>query len=389
MTNTPARRSYRDLTPREYGGEEARKGFDFQDHVTAGYCLDMLLGGDLVEVWCETLDDVTLVHDRNGHETYEFVQAKSNDLGKHWSVTDLCRRKTVKVSGKIVHQPGTSILEKSLANDAGHEPCGFRVVTAGPVDKELALLSLPLDAPGRAAADPAYCSLQQRITAHVAGFTSTNGRDATFWMSNVVWQVMYSGDAVQDRNLLKLDRLLELRAVVLFPDQRAELYRQLVGKVYEAAKAPFDVNPLAKRLTRDACSQWLQEVVDRARFPGAAGKGMLLRQKLDLGGLGHYQVTAREQQMYYLMRRRNPGYLNTFDAPLAEAEAQRALTRLNVELDRGNLTEGPEFLAQCDDILQGIAQRLGEPGTGLPSYLTGFMYNLADRCVFRFRKAGP
>ena len=61
-------RSIHKLEPLEVGGTAARQGFLFQDHVAAGFCLEMLLSDALVGVWCETLDDVTLIREEGGEQ---------------------------------------------------------------------------------------------------------------------------------------------------------------------------------------------------------------------------------------------------------------------------------------------------------------------------------
>ena len=84
--------SIRELPPLEEGGTEARKGFHFQDHVAAALCIDMLDDPSLLEVWCETQDDITLIwrlaqaatkadrNDVSSDERVEFVQVKDLQL---------------------------------------------------------------------------------------------------------------------------------------------------------------------------------------------------------------------------------------------------------------------------------------------------------------------
>ncbi|MEM6433297.1 MAG: dsDNA nuclease domain-containing protein, partial [Cyanobacteria bacterium P01_D01_bin.115] len=115
MTPVSPRPSYRDLPPLERGGEINRNGLEFQDHVAAGYCIDMLSGSSLVEVWCETLDDITLVWCKDDCEEFEFVQAKSNSLNHLWSVAELCKRDKKKGKPSL----GSSIFEKLIANERG------------------------------------------------------------------------------------------------------------------------------------------------------------------------------------------------------------------------------------------------------------------------------
>lgn len=128
--------SFRELKPLEFGGEIARNGFGFQDHVAAAYCIRMLTDPMLAEVWCETLDDITLVWKINGKEIFEFIQAKSNELDQLWSVQLLCKRP------KKGTRRSDSIVEKSLAYDRGDEECRFRLVTALGFKKELEPLTV-------------------------------------------------------------------------------------------------------------------------------------------------------------------------------------------------------------------------------------------------------
>ena len=73
-----------DLPPLETGGVESREGLAFQDHVAAGFCLEMLLDPTLEEVWCETQDDITLIRKPNGKIQVEFVQVKRNENDQLW-----------------------------------------------------------------------------------------------------------------------------------------------------------------------------------------------------------------------------------------------------------------------------------------------------------------
>ena len=148
MNDVPLPNSYHDLPPLERGGVEARKGFEFQDHIAAGMLIEMLADDELLEVWCETHDDITLVWDGASAQEFEFVQVKALTLGQLWSVAKLTERKRKnKCSVK-----GTSILERLLANDRGAEPSQFRIVTTLPPNEGLSFLQLRNDSPDRESA---------------------------------------------------------------------------------------------------------------------------------------------------------------------------------------------------------------------------------------------
>ena len=132
--------SIHDLVPLEQGGPTARTGFLYQDHVGARFCIQMLRNPNLAAVWCETLDDITLIWNTPGGETVEFVQVKSNDLDQMWSIALICD------GGK------KSLVAHSLAQHRCHEPCCFRVVTRVGVMAELRVLLLGRDHKNRCVA---------------------------------------------------------------------------------------------------------------------------------------------------------------------------------------------------------------------------------------------
>lgn len=82
----------RKIRPSDSGGSIARAGFAFQDHVAAGFCIEMLTREDLKEVWCETYDDIVLVWDKAGEELFEFVQVKAENHDQLWTTALLCQR---------------------------------------------------------------------------------------------------------------------------------------------------------------------------------------------------------------------------------------------------------------------------------------------------------
>ena len=68
--------SIHSLPPLERGGVEARIGFAIQDHVAASYLIHLLEEPTLLEVWCETHDDITLIRQGQATQEVEFVQVK-------------------------------------------------------------------------------------------------------------------------------------------------------------------------------------------------------------------------------------------------------------------------------------------------------------------------
>src|SRR5690606_9650526 len=114
MATNPTPTSLRNLDPLEQGGTANRRGIDFQDHVAAGICIDMLADENIIEVWCETQDDVTVIRNANGSETVEFVQVK-NHQGRLWSLAFITES----------DEAGKCLVERSLTYDRCSEKVTF------------------------------------------------------------------------------------------------------------------------------------------------------------------------------------------------------------------------------------------------------------------------
>jgi len=180
LSSTSRRGSIHDLSPLESGGVEARQGFGLQDHVAAGFCLDMIGESRLVQVWCETQDDITLILDGQGGHEVEFVQVKGHDLDQLWSVAKLYERERKNTASKVA---GRSILEKSLSNDRCVEPCSFRIVTCRPVQSELSVLTHPLGSSYRSTSEAAEAMrrLIEQLQVKLGQIESENGNGIDFW----------------------------------------------------------------------------------------------------------------------------------------------------------------------------------------------------------------
>ena len=220
--------SIHSLPPLERGGVEARVGFAFQDHVAASYLIRLLEEPTLLEVWCETHDDITLIRQGQPSQEVEYVQVKSHALGQLWSVAMLSRRD--RDNGKVQH--GSSIFERSLANDRCSEPCHFRLVTCIPPNSDLSVLQLPHDAPDRAAKADALKKLADDLDRKTNNFRSPNGNGAHYWFCRMRWDVQQSGDSLCNDSKMKLSRLLATQGMTLFPDQLDNLYSRILAKVY-------------------------------------------------------------------------------------------------------------------------------------------------------------
>lgn len=383
MGQSPAKPSIHSLPPLERGGSEARNGFAFQDHVAARYLIELLEISSLLEVWCETHDDITLIWQGRASQEIEFVQVKSNSLNQLWSIPRLAAQD--KKDKKSV--PLSSIYERSLANDRCCEPCRFRLVTCLPPNSDLEALRLPFDAPDRLSKANAFVVVANDLDNRTTNRRSANGNGAQFWLSQLMWDVQQSSDTLKNESKIRLTRLLEARGLPFFSDQLEELYSAILTKARDAALADWGTSPLLKKISKVDISNWLDTYLDSRRFKSTTA-GVKLKEKLAHAGVAPGDIEAsHESRQRYLTERFKPRYLDVSDMSLLGDEVSAALQTLRAKLDSGELVDdGIAFHAECLKSIERIQAQHANLHPPL-SVLQGCMYDIADRCVHRFRKA--
>ena len=377
--------SIHDLPPLERGGGIARHGFDVQDHVAAGFFLALLDASDLIAVWCETHDDITLIWENLSGQEIEFVQVKSNEIDQLWSIAKLCDRDRKDKSP----QAGTSIYERSLANDRCNEPCRFRLVTCRPVQSDLYVLTLIHTAPDRVAKQADLDALSRDIEGRANGFLSRNGNGPTFWLSRLLWDVRHSIENVKNANLDKLRRLVERQGGYLFSDQMDDLYSMILTMVRTAAAADWGVDSTKKKITKHDAVDWFnKELAHRLHSVPATG-GTSLKGKMEQAGIAASEVeSSLETRRHYLAERLRPQYLSLSERNHVEGEVTAILHALRAQLDAGEIADsGVAFHAKCISALQDLQKRLPTSRPVPLVFLIGCMYSIADRCTHRFRRA--
>lgn len=383
VMDSPPKPSIHTLPPLERGGVEARIGFVVQDHVAANYLIDLLLDvSALAEVWCETHDDITLIHQNGTTQEVEFVQVKSNALDQLWSLALIASRD--KKDKKNV--PASSIYERSLANDRCCEPCRFRLVTCLQPNSDLAILCLQFNAPDRLSKADALKTLADDLDKRTENYRSPNGNGAQSWLTRLMWEVHQSADSLKDSNMVKLTRVLANRGTTLFPDQLGELYSGILTLAREAASADWGVSPSTKKLCKQCMENWLDEYLQkRQALPATAGTR--LRDKLIQAGLEEGDITASfESRRQYMAERFNPQYLKLGDLTHLGSEVSALLQGLRAKLDSGEMADnGIQFHSECLKAIEQLKTQHAEMKPPL-SVLQGCMYDIADRCVHRFRR---
>ena len=376
--------SIHDLPPIETGGVEARQGFSFQDHVAAGFCLDMLQDESLTQVWCESQDDITLIWNGESVVDVEFVQVKKSEPNQLWSVALLCER-TSKGDERI----GSSILEKSLAYDRPFaESRRFRIVTARPLSLELKCLAQPTASNDRDPDTEPMQGLLVKLGTKVGDYRSPRGNTCRYWALNTVLDVRHSEDSVRNSNLLKLRRLVEKADEFLAQDQEEALYTRLLSKVGEAGAADPKRDPDRKKLRRPETKAWFDKVLCEAAHPAEGRTGTALERKMIQASIASDAVaTANEERRRYRADLLRPKYLDRSDRQRMDGEVLATLQHLRARLDSGQIEDdGTAFHRLCLDNLAALRTDLQmEPPPPL-FMLQGCMYAMTDRCIHRFRR---
>lgn len=228
------------------GGVAARLGFKYQDHVAAMFVLQMIGDRRIVQVECETSDDITILHHRDGKVFREYVQVKSTDRDSKWTFKEITDRDP---SGKS--RP-TSLVEKSLLADVDGDDARFRVVARRSVNNTASAL---LEAVEKRDPAGAIHALATKVHAKHRSTVSTMGHDLDYWTRNASWDVLPGVDHVELKNLQAISALAEASGANPTNSHAKAIYGDLLNLVDAAAVASRRQAEL-KTITREQATTW-------------------------------------------------------------------------------------------------------------------------------------
>lgn len=236
------------------GGIAARKGFRIQDHVAARLALEMLHDSTILQLECETGDDVVLRRMEAGQTVIEYIQVKTTEIDAKWSIKEL----TARVNSK----QGSSICEKSLLCDKHGEIAWFRFVSTRAVSTKLQPFRRPRSKRTN------YSALTGLITSFSNKFKtvkSASGRTLADWASNMLWEVEGEEEALISRNINALLKISSGQGVNPSYEAMEKVYRELANKVRIMGDKP-SVDVEEKIWTRQSCLKWWTSQVDAMRM---------------------------------------------------------------------------------------------------------------------------
>ena len=335
----------------------------------------MVLSDRIREVWCETLDDITVLRQQGESEVAEFVQVKAQGSDQLWSVSQLCQRNSA--------SPGTSILEKSLANDRCREDCSFSIITTRDIRSELKPLGLCVGEPSRLETIP---TLAAKLAAKLPDYESPNGHNAAWWTERTTWRVQYSNEAVRNHNRHLLLRIVERTGHVLFPDQLDTVYELLLQRIIRASEADKNSHRNAGKFHREELKSWIEDrIKDNYDSVRTAGSSLLVA-KLEAAGLDGIAIsTAAELRRSYRAKTLEPSYLQLDNVRSWEDKVRALLNRLRANLDTGTISDnGVEFHNRSLNALARLQREFNTEESPPDEMLQGCMYHITALCQHRF-----
>lgn len=371
-------RSVHTKQPSNSGGTEAAQGYLFQHHVCVSFMLDMLAKSEIVTIYVETHDDITLILSDG---KVELVQVKTTDKDQLWTIAMLTENK---IGHDKKKKADSSMLHTSLSGDDFDETAIFRIVTSLAAKKELKCLRLPRDSALRDIKDADFKTLVDELNKKLATFESGNKNGGEYWAKNTFWDCPGELEAVRQGNNTKLRKHLESIGEQLSTDQEEKIYDSLLSKVFHAAAADFSLRPDQKRFNKADIESWLNKEATGITMsvPATSTK---LQEKLNKAKISPLdQQSAFRSRMAYRKATLEPKYMSLSSWEPMQREVETRLSALRIKMDLGQEAEGLPFLAKCNDELKEIKNTLSD--SILEHLIFGYMYDLTSRCLHRFTK---
>jgi hypothetical protein len=369
------------LEPLDKGGRVARAGFEYQDHVGASLCIDMLLNDQIQEIWFENHDDISLIY-KNPFDVInvEFIQVKSSNLNSRWSINQITHRKDSAI--------GTSIVEKSFSQYRCSENAFFRIITSYDVSQDLKCLTYSRNTPQRLRQSSNLRKLGIELNKKLKKYKHVSGKNFDYWTKNCYWEKKADSlEGLASINKIILERSLDYLGQKLYSDQRDELYQKLLAKIQNASSNDMKINPNCYKIKRYDLIKWIEHII--SSFSNPIGGTAKLMEKLNTAKLSPDIISnATELKWKYKNERLQNDYVQQSDLTLIEGEIISKLLELKCLLDDGSLQDtGSQFHNRCIKEINKILERPRFHNKDYPAFIgKGYMYDLTNKCTHRFVK---
>lgn len=355
----------------------------------------------LVEVWCESQDDITLIWEAApGSESVEYVQVKGQ-MSRAWSVAFLCSAEAAEEeesdldgadSKKKNSAPSAlpeTIVEKLMANDRSNDgvDISFRLVVRNRSLGDIAPLLAKIGEPSRASTNPAYHTMCGKFIDKLSHAISPNKHDVLYWIERTWIECVGDEMSLLAVTTQKLNRIVyHFHGEPLTPEQIDAFYKEFVRLAFDAGKAE-DTN--AKRWTKSQLRAWFEEkLTEISQIVSVAPQTGFLFEKMRDAGISTHYTNAYAQRLEFRRWKRSPTYMSTVDSLEVQAMVSGELLSLMLGLEMAKDKPGIEFFQKCLQRLSELGKVISkQKSVSLPgTILNGCMYDQAGRCGHNWGK---
>lgn len=243
----------------DLGGVGAKKGFLYQDYAAALYVVSMIRDKKIKAVRFEVTDDIDIIYD----SYIEYVQVKTTDADKKWSVVEFCKTTPAKkVKGQGTVKFTDSILHKSLSCDKNKGiKAKFRILSPRDVNSSLTYLKIGLDSrTDKEGRDKLLASL----TTKIKDYKSDNGNDVSYWIDNTVWEVKSSIEELRLKALAEIMSAANDSSIYLDSNRDPQIIlNDILATVTNKSAISRKIHVAAdKSYTREDFISWFDEEIN-------------------------------------------------------------------------------------------------------------------------------
>lgn len=302
------------------GGVAARQGFKYQDHIAARHVLEMISDPRIVQVECETSDDITLQWQEDDRVYPEYIQVKTTEKDSKWTIAEISTRESkskenateeeiqangkAKSKSKAKKDNPNSLIEKSLLCDCHGPEARFRIVSSRDVKSNLFCLTLHLS---KRNVNEEVEALALKLASKWPTLSSNNN-NLGYWVRNAQWEVTGNVSAVEAINHQSIMRIAEQDGIWPGHSHVCEIYQTLLNMVEKAACASKKDLTSDKIITRRAIRVWWEQQ------------------------LAKYEAVRKRTAKPYPVE--TDGFFTELHT-ISEGEIRRALTGYDAQYDRG------------------------------------------------------
>lgn len=337
----------------------------------------MLNSSTLKEIWLETHDDIMLFWEDKGVITVEFIQVKAINQSSRWSVPLICG------SGNS----SDSIVKKLMDQDRCAESVLFRIVSSYDVNQDLSILKMAINSTERFAEVSKEVHLTDEIKKKLGDLKSPNGKTIAEWVKLCWWEKKADNEKdLVSSNKIALETAINFLGKPIFSDQRDEIYQKMLGYCQDGSTGDLSMDSDCYKVTRQKLIDWLTNTIEVLYTPSSGGKKLEEKLKVAKNVPVDYISNAKQLKYDYLQKRLSNDFIQPSEISDLEKVIHGELFKMKLALDNGDIDE-EQFHKLCMNKLDEIKRSDAFKNKNIPDYIfSGYMYDLASKCIHRFRK---